>query len=396
VTSLELRLFGSLLIHQDGAVVDSLKSKKGQALLCYLAVTGQPWSRPALAGLFWPDMPEANALINLRKALHLINQQLASHLLVSRQTIAFNQTASTWLDVAEFEARVTRKADAADLQRAVDLYRDDFLGDLYLPDCEVFEEWAAARRVGLRQLALDALARLAEQELQQANYESAERHRAATAGDRQPARTRSPAVNGSAGLAGGSARAALQQYEMCRQILAIELAVDPAPATARLAGQIRQNQLGQLTIGTPARRQHRRLLPKTGQRPPPIPTIFSWRPRPWSAVKSRWRSWAAFWPIPPCAWSRWSGPAGIGKSSLALAIAAQERERFPHGVFVVELAPAGSADKQRVSRIRDLLVARIADAMGYQLQDERRDTTQQLLDYLLTARFASFSITLTI
>jgi predicted ATPase/DNA-binding SARP family transcriptional activator len=383
VTSLELRLFGSLLIHQDGAVVDSLKSKKGQALLCYLAVTGQPWSRPALAGLFWPDMPEANALINLRKALHLINQQLASHLLVSRQTIAFNQTASTWLDVAEFEARVTRKADAADLQRAVDLYRDDFLGDLYLPDCDVFEEWAATRRVRLRHLALDALARLTEQELQRADYESAERHaRRQVEIDNLRERGHRQLMEALAWR--GQRSAALLQYETCRQILAIELGVDPAPATAKLAEQIRQNQFGQLTAaGQETRAGAPQPKPSlSDQRRQPIPTNLLVATTPLAGRDVEMAELGGFLADPAVRLVTLVGPPGIGKSSLAVAIAAQERERFPQGVFVVELAPVAPAADQLVASIHDLLVARIADAMRYQFQDEKRTRTPQLLDYL--------------
>jgi predicted ATPase/DNA-binding SARP family transcriptional activator len=368
------------VIQRDRVLLASLKSKKGQALLCYLAVTGQAWSRPALAGLFWPDMPEANALVNLRKALHLLKQELAPHLLISRQAIAFNRTAATWLDVTEFEAVVARKPDRASLQRAVELYRGDFLGDLYLPDCEVFEEWAAARRVGLRQLALDALARLAEQELQQANYESAERlARRQLEIDNLRERGHRQLMEALAGR--GQRTAALQQYEMCRHILATELAVDPAPATARLAGQIRQNQLGQLAIGTPARTPTSAPSP-TGQRPPLIPRQPPVNTTPLVGREVEMAELGRFLADPAVRLITLVGPAGIGKSSLALAIAERERQRFAHGVFVVELAPAGSADKQRASRIRHLLVARIAGALGYQMQEERRDHEQQLLDYL--------------
>jgi DNA-binding SARP family transcriptional activator len=88
-----------------------------------------------LAGLLWPDLPETNALLNLRKALHLLKQQLGPFLLISRQTIAFNRAALAWLDVTEFETRTAGQPDMAQLQAAVALYRGDFLRDFYLPDC---------------------------------------------------------------------------------------------------------------------------------------------------------------------------------------------------------------------------------------------------------------------
>jgi DNA-binding SARP family transcriptional activator len=48
---LELALLGNVEIRRDGLPVTDFKSSKAQALLCYLAVTGQPHTRPALAGL---------------------------------------------------------------------------------------------------------------------------------------------------------------------------------------------------------------------------------------------------------------------------------------------------------------------------------------------------------
>ena len=42
---------------------------KALALLAYLAVTGRPHSRDALAGLLWGEMPDAAAKANLRKIL---------------------------------------------------------------------------------------------------------------------------------------------------------------------------------------------------------------------------------------------------------------------------------------------------------------------------------------
>src|SRR5687768_3004974 len=117
--TLELRFLGGLTIQQDGLPLTALKSKKGQALLCYLAVTGQTQARSVLAGLLWPDVPEANALTNLRKVLSQLNQQLAPYLVITRQSIAFNQHASYWLDVAAFEAGVAVKSDIGRLQEAV-------------------------------------------------------------------------------------------------------------------------------------------------------------------------------------------------------------------------------------------------------------------------------------
>ncbi len=66
---LELILLGGLQIRQNGAPVAGFMSSKVPALLAYLAVTGRPHQREALAGLLWGEMPDAAAANNLRQAL---------------------------------------------------------------------------------------------------------------------------------------------------------------------------------------------------------------------------------------------------------------------------------------------------------------------------------------
>jgi DNA-binding SARP family transcriptional activator len=157
MTTLELRFLGGLNIHQDGVPLTALKSQKGQALLCYLAVTGKDYSRSALAGLLWPEMPEANALMNLRKVLDRLKPHVAPYLLITRESIAFDQDASYWLDVVEFEAGIATKADISRLQTAVALYQGDFLDGFDLPDAPRFDGWVLRQRARLRDAALGAL-----------------------------------------------------------------------------------------------------------------------------------------------------------------------------------------------------------------------------------------------
>jgi DNA-binding SARP family transcriptional activator len=88
MANLELKVLGGLSLRRNGLLIPDLKTQKGLALLCYLAVTRQPASRAALAGLLWPDMPEADAHMNLRKVVFRL-KPLADHLVVSRATLAW-------------------------------------------------------------------------------------------------------------------------------------------------------------------------------------------------------------------------------------------------------------------------------------------------------------------
>src|SRR5206468_1764679 len=149
---------GGLRITQSGTPLTVLASHKGQALLCYLAVTRRPHSRAALAGLLWPELPEADARTNLRTALAKLHKVVAPHLSVTRETVGFNSTIPYWLDVERFldalrrAAATPAPAAVAALREAVDLFRGDFLEGFYIRDAVAFEEWALGERQYLRGL----------------------------------------------------------------------------------------------------------------------------------------------------------------------------------------------------------------------------------------------------
>jgi predicted ATPase len=67
-----------------------------------------------------------------------------------------------------------------------------------------------------------------------------------------------------------------------------------------------------------------------------------------------------------------TGPGGIGKTRLALAVARKQIDRFRHGVFFVPLASVESAE---------YIVPAVANALDLPIQDEGRPK-KQLLDYL--------------
>ena len=52
---LRLELLGGLRVSEGDAPVSGFVSLKARALLIYLAVTGRPQPREALAGLLWGD-----------------------------------------------------------------------------------------------------------------------------------------------------------------------------------------------------------------------------------------------------------------------------------------------------------------------------------------------------
>ena len=122
---LELALLGNLEIRQGGVPMTDFKSSKAQALLSYLAVTGQPHTRTALAGLLWGGMPERKARMNLSQALTKLRRMFGKHLIITRQTVAFKHDSDYWLDVEAFETAPAEE-NIESLQEAVQLYRGIF------------------------------------------------------------------------------------------------------------------------------------------------------------------------------------------------------------------------------------------------------------------------------
>ena len=104
---LRLSLLGKPEISCDGQLLtqESL-SLKGEALLIYLAVTGESVSRSLLATLLWGDMAEERAKANLRLALTKLRPFVAAHLIIDRQEVAWDFHQPYWLDVEEFEVNL--------------------------------------------------------------------------------------------------------------------------------------------------------------------------------------------------------------------------------------------------------------------------------------------------
>ncbi|MDP9372641.1 MAG: SARP family transcriptional regulator, partial [Chloroflexota bacterium] len=245
---LRLELLGGLRVSRVGRPVPGFVSAKAPALLAYLAVTGRPHSREALAGLLWGEGAEDDARASLRVALSNLRRLVGAHLTITRETIAFNGAAPCWLDVAVFLDQL-HAPDAARLRAAVDLYRGDFLAGFTVPDAPAFEEWVVGQRERLRHLALQALHTLAVGHT--ARWEWAAGIDVLTrlfALDpwREDAHRQLMTL-----LAlSGQRDAALAQYRTCRRLLAGELGVEPEAETAALAEQIRA---GALAAPPPAR-----------------------------------------------------------------------------------------------------------------------------------------------
>ncbi len=249
---LRLALLGSPEIHLAGAPITDFGTSKAQALLCYLVLTGRPHLRPALAGLLWGELPEANAHNNLRKALSNLRQLVGSHLHITRQAVCFDGDLPYWLDTEAFEVFVqaaTGPAPSAqpcigDLRQAIELYRGDLLEGFYVRQAPAFEEWLRAQRARLRELAVQALhAAITHHASRGEAGHSAGTEYATRLLAMEPWREGAHRHLMRLLAQSGQRGAALAQYEVCRQALAGELGVEPGTETTQLYEAIRDGRL---------------------------------------------------------------------------------------------------------------------------------------------------------
>ena len=256
MTRLRLALLGDFLTELEDQPVSHFATNKVQALLAYLAVEAErPFPRTALATLFWPEMPDADARHNLRQTLFRLRQSIPDHphgppfFNITRQTIQFNPASDYWLDVTEFEHLLsdcqhhehhyleTCSACMERLETAVSLYHGDFLAHFYVEDSAPFEEWALSRREWLRREALNALSLLAAYHDKHGHYESAQQF-AQQQIDIDPLREEGYQQLMGILTKNGRRSQALAQYQLCEKRLSEELNVLPSTETTALYKRI--------------------------------------------------------------------------------------------------------------------------------------------------------------
>lgn len=168
---LRLQFFGTPVVTLGGQPLHALtRSPLLLDLFAYLIThRDRPHARLVLATRFWPEASEPRARRNLNSLLyrlqHLLQTDPTSHaryLVSDSQTVQFNPAAPFWLDVVEFETAAARlrqglqeRARLGDetvrcLERAVALYRGDFLEGVYA-------DWCAPVRDKLREQYLLSL-----------------------------------------------------------------------------------------------------------------------------------------------------------------------------------------------------------------------------------------------
>lgn len=253
---LRIWLFGSLAVSiVDGDADQVAIAGRCASLLAYLALgRGRFFSRAELLATLWPEGSGTSSGGSFNTALwrlrRLVERPPLAHgdLIVSngRGAIGLNGPAGVWLDVDEFEHLVDaglRKpldrltdADVEEMRRGVALYKSDILLDLT-------DDWALREREKHRRSYLNALWRLMQVASLRRAYVEAIGHAQAildSDGLREDVHRELMQLF----VLNGQRAQALRQFELCRDLLRRELAIQPMRETLALYQRLADSAIG--------------------------------------------------------------------------------------------------------------------------------------------------------
>jgi predicted ATPase/DNA-binding SARP family transcriptional activator/Tfp pilus assembly protein PilF len=359
--ALTLALFGPMQVRVQGRPLPHLRSRQSLWLLALLTLRhSRPVEREWLAGTLWPDSDQRRAFRNLRVVLSELRKALGAQSLrlqsPDRHTLSLDITGAE-VDVHAFDTAVL-SGKRAELAQAVTLYRGPLL-----EGC--LEEWVSAEREAREQSCLRALQTLGDSALTAGDYDAA-------AGCYQRAVRMDPLSDAArrgwmeALSKNGDRNAALQVYwEFIELLHRDDPTATPDEPTSALYGQLRAE----------ARRQAAAHAVVVNT--PPRPSVAGYLPQPLTGlvgrederneVSARLRRSRLVTLM---------GPGGIGKTRLAMAVAAESGEEYADGVWLVALESL--TEGSRVAQ-------QIASVLGIKDESER-PLLERVTDHLRKKR----------
>ncbi|HRW06895.1 MAG TPA: tetratricopeptide repeat protein [Caldilineaceae bacterium] len=369
--SLTLNLLGGVQLLNYDVPLALPKSRKALALFIYLAYTECAHTREALADLLWDTTSTAQSLSNLRTLLTRFPLTMATHLAITRDTIAVHPKDKVLVDACIFTKTMNALPQplshtaASTCAGLLANYRGEFLAGFHAPGAPRFDEWLRLERERLHHLALTGYQRLTTYYLECGDYESG--IKVVTAMLRLNPTDETGHGHLMRMLAyTGQRTAALAQFEMCRQILQTEVGVEPDATLQELYRQIRDGELATPTVADAN-------IPGPHHNLPAPVTSMLGRQAAVASVQALLRQ-------PDVRLVTLTGPGGVGKSRLGEAVAWTVLDDFADGVFLIELAPV--RDPQLfLSAIAQTLAVRDQDSTPLQqrLQEYLRDKQLLLL-----------------
>jgi DNA-binding SARP family transcriptional activator/tetratricopeptide (TPR) repeat protein len=320
---LRISVLGEQVVEDPATGEVRARSSRSVALVGYLALHGgAPQSRQRLAGLFWPESGDAQALTNLRRELHLLRRVLAgdASLVVTASDLCWRDTDTCQVDLRVVRSRRTQAREAARAGAPGDALRlategiAAYGGD-FLP--AVYDEWAIEARDTIRRECVelcDLAAELGSETGDLSVAAAAARRRIALEPLEEVGYRTLMRLQTEAGDRGG----AISTYHHCASVLEQQLGVAPDVETRSALERL---------MGPRAPVASRRAAgaPRTGAARPPLVG----RETSLQALRASWAATVAE-QQPRAMVVR--GVAGVGKSRLVDELADEVREA--HGLVV--------------------------------------------------------------
>ena len=233
---LEISVLGSFRFWVRGR--DALPALAGgsQRLLAFLALRERSVTRSAAAGTLWPEASENHAHASLRSAISRLTQVAHEAIVVSGRDVRLAYDVT--VDIRESRALAHRLLNPSEQEQEGDL-SDRAIAALaadLLPDW--YDEWAIVEAESWRQLRLHALDALTERLITLGRYADAT-SAALAAVKAEPLRETAHAALIRVHLAEGNQAEALAALERFRELLRVELGLEPSSMLQALVRHLR-------------------------------------------------------------------------------------------------------------------------------------------------------------
>ncbi len=242
---LRIELLGDFRVTVGASVVPaaSWRRSKAAGFLKLLALApGHRLHREQAMDVLWPELEPAAAAANLRKAVHYARRAVDAtegpSLIASVGDVLSLPSERLWIDVDAWRAAAAharRAGDAAAYAEAVELYRNGLLPD------DRYEEWTIVYRNELQAEFVALLEELAGLLEARGEIESAVRAASRLVAI-EPLREEGHVLLIRLHALAGRRGEALRSYDELRELLDVELGVEPSPEAQRLYEEVRAGQ----------------------------------------------------------------------------------------------------------------------------------------------------------